>query len=497
MRLVSAAVCVLGLSACQLVLGDFTVEFVSEERELGSACEPDEYRCNGAELEVCAADRQAFEPFRTCDGPNACNLTSSSCRACTPGELECHGSTLVQCAADLSWAPSAECTADTRCQIDANGIGACVPRACVEGALRCEGALLLQCNRRGEFEESQLCATSELCTASLAQTLSETAPRARCAAPVCEPGQHSCDGAVLRRCSFARDAWDTLETCSGAELCNPFAGDCSGCTPGEVGCAGADVIRCSEAGGVETIRTCTSASECSDRGESCEGPACDTPGVFRCASGNGLEVCSPGGGWELTEVCVTAGLCSASEGRCQEPACGTGELRCVGKEQQECSGDRSRFELKKRCQEGSTCDPLLGCVPSACSDGQARCNGIYLEHCVAGAFERTRRCATPELCDAAAQVCNAPGCTGQFHCNGPTVQRCSPGRVMWVDTDQVCIQGETCDAGYAELGPAHCDQCPPGAYRCDQNSLLRCAADGLSEPVVAVCDNGCDPAGCL
>lgn len=495
MRLLTAALGALALSACQLVLGGFTIELLSDERELGSACDPEEYRCVGAELEVCAADRGSFVPFRTCDGPDACSVTSAACRPCTPGELECRGQTLVQCAPDLTWTTSMECAGDARCRI-ADGVASC-ESACAEGDLSCEGARLLQCNRHGEYEESELCATPELCTAALSQTLSAETPRARCAAPVCEPGQHSCDGAVLRRCSFARDGWDTIATCPSAELCNPAAGDCSACTPGEIACAGAEVIRCSDAGTFTTIRTCTSTHACNVGGEACRNVECDTPGAFRCAAGNGLEVCSPGGGWELTEVCVTAALCSATAGRCLEPACRAGDVRCVGNEWQECSGDRSRYVRKETCAAGSTCDPMLGCVPGPCTDGQVRCNGPYLERCAAGVFERAQRCASPELCDAAGDSCREPGCEARFDCDELTILQCSPGRVMWTHYD-TCVVGQMCDDGYDGLGPAHCDVCVPGAYSCEQNTLRRCAADGLSEPVVAVCENDCDPAGaCL
>jgi hypothetical protein len=495
LRLLSVAVAALALSACQLVLGDFEIGAVAEEGEIGNACRPEEYRCTGAELEVCADDRQGFVAVRSCDAANLCSVSTGSCRSCIPGELECRGQTVVQCAADSSWVPSTECAADTRCEIAADGTGECVPHLCAEGALACDGPRLLQCNRDGLFEQTQLCATIELCEAARQQTISAESPRARCAAPECEAGGFSCDGAVLRRCSSAQNAWDVVTTCASPELCNPSAGDCSACVPGEMTCAGASLIRCSDAGAFETVRTCTSSRACVDDGEGCKTVECDTPGAFRCASGNGLEVCSPGGAWELVEVCVTSRLCSASEGRCQEPTCREGELRCVGNEQQTCSADRSRFETKARCAAGTTCDPLLGCVPGACTEAQVRCNGIYLERCVSGAFQRDRRCATPELCDATAQLCRPPVCGGRsdrFRCDGMTLQECDDGRTTWRNVSQQCITGELCDAGYDGLGPPHCDQCVPGAYSCDGTSLLRCAADGLSAPVIAECETGCD-----
>lgn len=500
MRVVSAVLFALGLSACQVVLGDFTIGPVPEEGELGGACRPDEYRCTGAVLEVCANDRRGFVAVRSCDSPNHCSVKTGSCRPCTPGEVECHGQTLVTCGNDLSWSGS-DCAAGTRCENREDGSASCVPRACGEGSLSCEGSRLLQCESDGVLEESELCATPELCAASLQQTLGPNTPRARCAAAACEPGQFSCDGAVLRRCSFGRNGWDVLTTCPSAELCNPSAGDCSACTPGEVACAGPDVIRCTDAGAFERVRTCTSNLACVEDGEGCKRPDCDTPGLFRCGDANGLEVCSPGGGWELSVVCATAGLCSASQGRCMEPACRGGERRCVGNERQECSADLSRFQRVEVCRAGTTCDAMLGCVPGACTDGEVRCNGIFLERCVAGVFQRERRCATPELCDAGNAVCLPPLCGGardHFNCASSTIQECNPGRTGWLDRDEPCLAQEICHVGYAALGPAHCAQCTADQFRCDGTSLLRCASDGRSEPVVAECPNGCDPAGsCL
>jgi hypothetical protein len=75
-----------------------------------------------------------------------------------------------------------------------------------------------------------------------------------------------------------------------------------------------------------------------------------------------------------------------------------------------------------------------------------------------------------------------------------TLQACDDGRTTWSNVAQQCITGEICDAGYAGFGPPHCDQCVPGTYSCDGSSLLRCAADGLSAPVVAECESGCDGA---
>ncbi len=491
MRFLASALLLLGVSACQVVLGDFTVES-SEQGELGSACRPDEYRCTGAELEVCAGDRRSFVAVETCTSPDLCSVGTGSCRACAPGELECRGQTLVQCGADSTWTTSSECGPNTRCRM-VDGTGSC-SLACVAGALQCDGPRLLQCNGEGTFEESELCETPELCLAALQQTLSSGTPRSRCASPACEPGQFSCDGATLRRCNFARDGWDAIETCPSAELCNPAAGDCSACTPDELSCAGPALFRCSSASGFAQIRTCTSNRDCLVDEERCKQAECRTPGAVRCAAANGLEVCSEGGGWEVLEACVTAGLCSASEGRCYPPACVEKETRCVGSEWQECSADLSRFERKARCTAGSMCDPVLGCVPGACTDGQTRCNGLYLERCVAGVFERERRCATAALCDAAGQSCRAPECDTPYFCDDSSVQKCDAGRTAST-TLQVCIEQETCDPGYAGLGPGRCAQCTPGVYSCDGSTLRRCAADGLAWTSVAECDNACDPSG--
>jgi hypothetical protein len=493
LRLPSALVALLCLSACQAIFGDFEIELEPESREVFGACRHEEYRCVENELEVCAPDRSGFEPFLSCEAPSVCHLGTASCKLCTPGEVECHGQALVQCAPDSTWITSSECPDDTRCEL-AGGTGSCVARACDQGTLRCDGAYLLECGLEGELEVADLCATAELCTQSLAQTLSPETPRARCKAPACGAGETRCEGAELSRCTFARDGFEPLETCATAELCNPASGDCSPCTPDEVRCSGAELLRCSAAGAWETLRTCESPALCDAANAACKEIECDLPGVFRCGADNGLEVCSPGKKWALTDACVTAGLCSATAGRCREPACRSTEQRCVGNEWQRCAPDLSRFERSALCRADQLCDPTLGCVNETCTDGQVRCNGIYLERCAGGAFERSLRCETPELCDAVAASCRAPGCGGEgkFRCNGPTAQECPPDRSAWNDRAPACASSQICDVGYAGLGPVHCDNCVAGEFACEGNALLRCASDGLTAPVVADCPNGCD-----
>jgi hypothetical protein len=496
LRLPLALVALLGLSACQAVFGDFTIAPISEETEVFAVCRHEEYRCVGPELEVCAPDRSGFVPFRSCEAPSVCHLGTASCKVCTPGEVECHGQTIVQCAPDATWATMRECTDDTRCEVAA-GAGSCEQRACSPGQLTCEGTYLLACSPEGEREVADLCATGELCIQSLAQTLSSETPRARCNAPVCEAGETRCEGAVLSLCTFARDGFEELETCATPELCNPVAGDCSPCTPDEVHCSGALLLRCSAAAAWETLRTCESPALCDAAKVTCNKTECDSPGVFRCGADNGLEVCSPGRTWEVTEACVTTGLCSASAGRCREPACRSPEQRCVGNEWQRCAPDLSRFERRALCRADQMCDPMQGCVAAGCTDGQVRCNGIYLERCAGGAFERAMRCETPELCDAVEAVCHPPGCGGdgeKFQCIEQLLQECPLDRIGWLDRLPACASSQICDAGYAGLGPGHCDNCVPGDFACEGNSLVRCAADGRTAPVVANCANGCDDA---
>jgi hypothetical protein len=160
--------------------------------------------------------------------------------------------------------------------------------------------------------------------------------------------------------------------------------------------------------------------------------------------------------WEPLEVCVTTELCNAGSQRCDPPVCDTDprQYRCEDNNYQECADDRTGWETKQVCGTG-VCDlSVKGCSNVPCTEGEYRCNDIYLELCEAGSWERASRCATYALCDLEDRTCREPVCEeGEFQCvGGQSLQRCPPTRDEWQDVT-TCSPDTECDADLGRCRP--------------------------------------------
>jgi len=491
------------LSGCQSIFGDF--EETPEPPPRVIACNVREYRCDGAALERCKADRSGWELAEQCASPAECNLRSQSCTPCKAGEFQCNGASLERCDAGV-WQPHASCASAELC--DAVG-GTCVLQPCVAGELRCSGAELLRCAPGlDRFERVELCGSPALCTAALSSGIDSLS--ARCAAPLCADGEHRCDGAVLQRCNTERTEWLTVATCDSPALCNTRAGSCTPCTTGE---CNHGVYRTCNGSGWTDRETCGSPALC-DPDAGCVAPACDQPGTVRCSVSNSvanLELCTDGFEWKLLESCGPEALCDAEDRRCLPRGCIPRQRRCLGDTYQECDLDGVGFITVATCASGS-CDPDSGC-DSPCSGG-FRCNDVHLEECVDGAWQRRDTCASPELCNAGSPPrCYPPLCgsyLGNSSCLDASTRVCAPGRNDW-QFSEVCISDALCSAGLPApaakpmagerigFGPAAC-KCTPGAVSCNGQARELCNADGFTKTVLEVCSNACvtadDTAAC-
>ena len=123
-------------SACQTVLGDFTVAPPPEgaAETLGTACEPGEYRCTNELLETCQGDRSGFVVAETCASAAECNLNTRSCRPCVAGERMCRENVLERCDELGAWVPdgpAATCETAALCSVAPDHMsGSCSPPMC-------------------------------------------------------------------------------------------------------------------------------------------------------------------------------------------------------------------------------------------------------------------------------------------------------------------------------------------------------------------------------
>ncbi len=486
-------------SGCQEAFGDF--EEVPAPPPRVVECNPREYRCSGATLERCKADRSGWEVAEQCASRNDCNLKTESCSPCNPGEFQCNGADLEQCDSG-AWQTVAGCASAALCDPLA---GTCVMQVCGEGELRCSAvAELLRCAPElDRFERVEQCGSYALCLAGLSNATDPAA--ARCAAPLCADGEYACDGGTLQRCNVERTGWDSVMSCSDASQCSASARACVPCTQSE---CNHGVYRSCNGGSWGEQQTCASPELCDDLA-GCIAPECDSPGTTRCAasdSGVTLELCTDELSWKLLESCGSELLCDAEGQRCLPKGCTPFQGRCQGDAYQECDADGVGFVTVATCAAG-TCDPERGGCGAPCSAG-FRCNDVHLEECVAGSWQRRDTCATPELCSAGeAPRCLAPVCgsyLGQSSCLDADFRVCAPGRNDWQFTD-ACISNALCSAGLPRpsfvgaspnpderigFGPGGCT-CTPGKLYCDQQALMLCNGNGLTKTLLETCPGGC------
>lgn len=99
----------------------------------------------------------------------------------------------------------------------------------------------------------------------------------------------------------------------------------------------------------------------------------------------------------------------------------------------------------EECTEDETCT-LDGCSPSPCTEGEYRCNDVYLESCGAEAWEREERCATAALCNAADRRCEPPVCEANIaDCAGTSLRHCRSDRTGYEEVGDCADYGLVCN----------------------------------------------------
>jgi hypothetical protein len=85
-------------------------------------CSADQRRCQGAQLQVCNANRTGFVLDEQCASPALCDAEGGSCEppACAPNQRRCQGATLQVCNANRTgFVTEQQCNNANQCDAEA------------------------------------------------------------------------------------------------------------------------------------------------------------------------------------------------------------------------------------------------------------------------------------------------------------------------------------------------------------------------------------------
>ena len=424
------------LGGCHKIFGEY--EVLPEPPPVPpptTLCVGGDLRCVGPFLYQCGPALDSWVFLATCTTDARCRSSEGGCKTCVPGEYRCVGTGIEVCSDNGAWAPAEDCGAANVCNLNSDS---CLP--CTADEYQCQEGALMRCTA-GAWALQQQCVNEAACSVSADKTTGACAATdPRCTAPL----MHVCDGTQLLRCTQERDRLVVVENCGRGEgqLCDAAAADQQAaddllgtcvevCEPDAIRCVDAAPQRCSADGRWEPDAAAGP----------CESGECPTPGQTRC--NRGIERCDQSE-WNALGDCP-GDLCNANDAKCEPLVCEKDAVRCWEGNLERCDDSLASWNLAQKCGEGETCS-LEGCTKSACDDGDVRCNDVYRETCVGGAWERTERCATAALCDPEQPTCEAPECEAyRYYCDGSTLKRCWPDRTGYDVRGDCTAAGKVCD----------------------------------------------------
>ncbi len=237
---------------------------------------------------------------------------------------------------------------------------------------------------------------------------------------VCTPDEVFCASPKERaRCKANGQGWTSIGFCDGLKRCDPETVLCKlvVCAPGAAVCVGGERGECNAAGtGLVpggAMEACPPDTTCVT-GKGCVPWIC-TPGHTACAESGGVGTCGKDG----LSVLATAPGCQASE--CASCLDGPLELVCP-------NPATDALILPGACGADGQCVPGLGCLPGACSPGEARCgaSNAWAECAADGVTWLPKPCGAYERC---VQDGDGPP-TCQFDCGPSTgcarLNACTP-----------------------------------------------------------------------
>jgi hypothetical protein len=333
-----------------------------------------EYHCEVATLQLCAADGNSFQMKTDCGTAALCNESAGMCTAsvCASGQFSCQGNTLATCNSDGSaYATMLACGTKT---CDAAG-GDC--NLCEPGQKTCDSTSpsgVLTCNATGQgYDQSTCsgtmrCAGAGQCVECIADADCGTGKQCRNSKCACMPqctgkqcGPDGCGGTCGSACGFGTMC-DSTGTCVCAPSC--FAKNC-----GSDGCNGS-CGTCSAGQGCNAFGTC--ATSCGngtvDATESCDDmnvittDACINCQKATCGDGyveSGIEQCDP-------SAAEWAGKCDVTCKRTIYLPCPNGETDCATSTHCATLSDPARKFCSHECTVATDC-PVVPGFTSVCN----------------------------------------------------------------------------------------------------------------------------------
>jgi hypothetical protein len=515
-----------------------------------TVCMPGEFRCSDTKLQVCNTEGTEWQLVQECATADECNLNSRSCRACNPGEMpQCRGPEqreLFECGADQHWASLGVCATSQLCDLSAQAIALdpAVPHQCLEpacpepGAFRCEadGVSLSRCAAdQTAWTPVDMCASPELCAATVADPMGADARGGKCLMPGCFPaGVVQCVDEVLQRCPMDLLAWVDEQTCVAPFQCNTNEQTCTGpCMLGELQCNGNILQRCTADQLWEDDATCVNASLCQVTEDpltgvfsgGCVEPTCPMPGQVSCEGAVRRHCNTDQTVWDPIETCLSEALCNENDDRCDTPGCEPADaLRCNPlnpSELQRCPPTLLSWESVTICAETEACNTDVNGPPciNQCPDPPRRCSDVAHETCsgVTGlpVWTGQATCQTADLCNCGLSVpntcaggmaidgvCGLPVCganLGSTRCDGSRLQTCAPGRNGWATAYQECGSAAMCVPGTPAqvfFDGGFCAACSVASERqCNGNSVRTCSADRRTWLSSTACPGTCINSG--
>ena len=197
-------------------------------------CQPNEVRCSGNRLLVCAPDRKQFIEKETCIKNTRCSTTARACervKICSPGSLRCQGEQPQRCSKDGGeYEKLPSCGKSKTCLA-----GKCVSRSsCTPNEKKCDGSDILRCKSDGSEYILEPCPSGMKCESGTCTKIG-----------ICKPGESKCDGTFVSVCKADGSGFER-RACSGGYVC--YQGRCATCVPHKKRCVQNRLMVCNATG---------------------------------------------------------------------------------------------------------------------------------------------------------------------------------------------------------------------------------------------------------
>lgn len=438
-----------------------------------SVCPDSQYRCEGAELQLCNPDQLGWTAVKTCDSVALCNATDARCdtTGCpSAGQTRCQDNALQVCPESLSdWMVQEQCSAGSVCDLALPGCA----DTCPDPPYRCNNTQPEHCveTEAGAAWEvvSAPCATAALCQAS--------ADGASCLTAACGGAlpDYRCSGQVVEHCNAGRTGWETALTCAMGSVCDPGPSregppQCDVCGADAYVCDGGNLMRCEPNGQSQaTVANCRDAAHCVAGGDAdnsyCK--ICD-PDETQC-NGSKLDTCAENQReWIEQDDCGANGCHEGAGAADYCNACPeAGATECADETHLiTCSDDQTSWSEPQECP--------FGC--------QANDAGAYCRECEPSTIDCSPDAETERrVCDDEGHWGAYAACPDDSQCftsdDGDYCGSCDPGSSMCVSSSEQVSCGDdgvpaaatTCPMGtpYCLGASGECVQCnPSGAPEC-------------------------------